>query len=73
MFEVSYRLLFVSGVCLQSSRHYCLLLLASVCRVNAENLRRLRHEQGVVVLLEQLARCKEADPTLPSAYTVRRR
>lgn len=51
-------------------RHYCLLLLALMCRLNTENSRRLRHEGGVAVLLGQLARCRSMDPTLPSPYTI---
>lgn len=35
-------------------RHFCLLLLAALCRLNGENLRRLRHESGVAVLLAQV-------------------
>jgi hypothetical protein len=54
----------------QGIRHSALLLLASLCRHNTENLRRLRHEGGVAALLAQLERAKAADPTLPSPVTV---
>jgi hypothetical protein len=54
----------------QSTRRLCLLLLASLCRVNVDNFRRLRHEQGVQALLSVLSDCKAVDPTLPSTYVV---